>query len=165
MEKTLEVIKNMKRDGIFEDYVIAGDIGTIFYTEPYFCQYLDVLMLLENGQESISAVYDYLQEKGYKNENSHFWIEGVAVRLHPVSNELEETAVINASRKRYRNITVRVCKPEYLIAMFVKRDDIQDLGRVSFLREQTKIDNAALERVLRIHCLYEKYLNRFPLSQ
>jgi len=164
MDKTLKVINEMKKEGVIKDYAIGGSIGTIFYTEPFFCEYLDILFIPSecyNATKSPFYINKYLRGKGYKPNKEYCWIEGVPVKFHPVSNDLEREAVNEASRKKYRSIITRVCKPEHLIAMFVHSDGYGDLTRVAFLSQQSKIDNNLLSKILQYYNLYEKYQKKF----
>ena len=43
MKEVFQVIDAMKREGVIEDYAVAGAVGAIFYTEPFLTMEVDRL--------------------------------------------------------------------------------------------------------------------------
>ena len=46
VKKTFEVLNEMVRDGVIENYAIAGAIGAVFYVEPFATHDIDVLIVM-----------------------------------------------------------------------------------------------------------------------
>jgi len=42
MKKTLEVINELKKEGLINDYAIGGAVGALRWTEPFFTEDLDI---------------------------------------------------------------------------------------------------------------------------
>jgi hypothetical protein len=49
MEKTLQVLNDLVRDGILSCYAIGGAMGATFYAEPALTFDLDIFVLLPHG--------------------------------------------------------------------------------------------------------------------
>ena len=59
MKKTIEILKQMIKEGIIEDYAIGGAVGVIFYTEPTDTKDLDIFILpkfTSHGLVDLSSV-------------------------------------------------------------------------------------------------------------
>jgi len=71
MKKTLEIINELKQNGLIKDYAIGGGIATIFYVEPFFTFDLDVFIIAAKKEKKkniilLSPIFDYLEDKGYQ---------------------------------------------------------------------------------------------------
>jgi hypothetical protein len=87
MKETFEVIEQMKRDGVIEEYAIAGAVGAIFYIEPFNTEDVDILVNLNPSDGllvSLEPIFSYLHEKGYdKLTNEGMGIAGWPVQFLP----------------------------------------------------------------------------------
>jgi hypothetical protein len=45
MEKAFEVISSMHKAGVLEEYAIGGAIATIYYTEPFATNDVDIFFI------------------------------------------------------------------------------------------------------------------------
>ena len=111
MEKTLKIINEMQRDGIFKKYAVAGGIAAIFYIEPITTFDLDIFVILDEDKAkiiSLDPIYQWIDRRGYEVQNEQIIIEGIPVQFIPVYNPLINKAVENASEIKYKNIVVYV---------------------------------------------------------
>ena len=91
MEKTLEIINKMKKEGLFSSYAIGGGIAALFYIEPITTFDLDIFIILPEGTKkiiSLAPIYSWLKQQGYKPDNEQVMIEGIPVQLIPTYNDL-----------------------------------------------------------------------------
>ena len=84
MKGTIKVINQIKENGLIKDYAIGGGIATIFYVEPFLTYDLDVFIIPSEKMEKknvilLSALFDFLKNKGYQWKGEHILIEGVPV--------------------------------------------------------------------------------------
>ena len=82
MEKTLKVINQMRAEGLFSKYAIGGGIATLFYIEPIATFDLDIFIIISETPGllvSLSPLYDWLTQKGYKAEKEQIIIEGIPI--------------------------------------------------------------------------------------
>jgi len=155
MEKTLKVINAMKHAGIIKDYAIGGGIGTIFYTESFHTKDLDIFVYpkIVAGLIRLDDINDYLKSKGYRRAGQYVIIEGVPVDFIPVYDELTQEALKKSITKSFRNIKVKVFRPEYLIAIAIKTARAQDSLKADRIIKQTAINKRLLSGILKRHNL------------
>ncbi len=162
MKKTLEVINELKEKGLIKDYAIGGAIGALKWTQPFFTEDLDILIIpkMETKEKELimlSPIYGYLKKKGYTWKGHWIIIEGVPVDIFP-TDELEKKAVEDAQETEYEGVKTKVIKPEYLIALSIRAFREKDLRKIDMILKQAKVDKRKLNRVLSLHRLTEKFI-------
>ena len=154
MKKTLQVINDMVRDGIINDYAIGGSIGAMFYTEAINTKDLDIFVypqVLTSGLVHLNHIYQYLGKKGYKMKGQFFIIDGVPVDFVIAGDELVDEAIKNYILKSYDHLRVRVMSPEYLIAIALKVRRPQDMRKADMLLMEAPLDRNLLNKILEKH--------------
>ena len=160
MKRTLEVLNELEREGVFTRYAIGGAMAATFYTEPVLTFDLDVFVLLQSsatGLVSLAPIYDALRTRGYKEEQECILIEGVPVQFLPAYNALIEEALAQAREIDYEGVPARVVRAEHLIAICLQTGRAKDRARVAMLREQAHLDHELLADILNRHQLERKW--------
>jgi hypothetical protein len=160
MEKTLEILNKMQAEKLFKKYAIGGAIASIFYIEPLTTYDLDIMIILEDDESSLATltpIYNWLSNKGYKPEKEHIMIEGIPVQFIPAYNELIKEAIEDTEQQNYKDVTTYVLKPEYLIAIMLDTNRAKDRERIVRFLEEGEIDFALLEKILVKFNLNEKF--------
>ena len=171
MKRTLQVLNELERDGVFTRYAIGGAMGATFYTEPLLTFDLDVFVVrsivcsgavsapTSNPPAVIDRRYsEALRARGYsEQENECIRIEGVPVQFLPAYNALLEEALKEAQEIMYEDVPARVLRSEHLVAICLQTGRNKDRERVRILREQAKLDQNFLADVLRRHQLEDKW--------
>jgi len=149
----------MYQKGILKDYAIAGAIATIYYTEPFATQDIDIFFIPpeKEGLILLTPFYDFLLRKGYKTYKEYIMIGNTPVQFIPATTDLEKKAVENAIVVKYRNVDVKVLRPEYLIAIFLQVYRPKDREKLIKLLDQANIDRALLSDILERHHLGKKF--------
>ncbi len=99
MEKTIQIINQLKEEKLIIDYAIGGVIASMFYIEATTTFYLDIFIKINTAKSksvSLSPIYNWLKEKGYHFEKEHAIIEGIPVQFIALYNELTEEAFLNS---------------------------------------------------------------------
>jgi len=160
VKRTLEVLNELEREGVFTRYAIGGAMAATFYTEPVLTFDLDVFVLLQSsgtGLVSLAPIYDALRTRGYKEEQECILIEGVPVQFLPAYNALIEEALAQAREIDYEGVPARVVRAEHLIAICLQTGRAKDRARVAMLREQAHLDHELLADILNRHQLEDKW--------
>jgi len=160
VKRTLEVLNELEREGVFTRYAIGGAMAATFYTEPVLTFDLDVFVLLQSsatGLVSLAPIYDALRTRGYKEEQECILIEGVPVQFLPAYNALIEEALAQAREIDYEDVPARVVRAEHLIAICLQTGRAKDRARVAMLREQAHLDHELLADILNRHQLEDKW--------
>lgn|SRR5262245_27265863 len=128
-------------------------MALVFWSEPIPTFDLDVFVLLpfETPLVSLAPVYDWARRNGYREEAEHIVIAGLPVQVIPAHNKLAEEAVAAAALLDFEGQPVRVIRPEYLIALYLKprARTTRRLERVAALLEEGNVDRGLLEKLLR----------------
>ena len=161
MKRTLQVLNELERDGVFTRYAIGGAMAATFYTEPFLTFDLDVFVVMPQttgGLLTLAPLYDALRARGYsEQENECIMIEGVPVQFLPAYNALLEEALNDAQEIMYEDVPARVLRSEHLLAICLQTGRSKDRERARILREQAKLDQNFLAEVLSRHQLEGKW--------
>ncbi len=160
MKKVIQVINELVSNGIIDRYAIGGATGVIFYTETFNTKDIDVFITPQfttSGIVHLGSIYDYLNKAGYKMEGQYFVIDGIPVDLIPVYNDLTFEALNNSVEQVFENNSVKVFRPEYLLAIALQTGRTQDLIKVELLIKEAELDKNLLEDILKRHILHEKW--------
>jgi hypothetical protein len=162
VERTIEVLNRMREGGVFQSYAIGGGIAALFYIEPLPTFDMDAFVLLAHDPVplvSLSPIYSWLEERGYKAQGEHVVIEGIPVHFIPAYNPLIVEAVREAADKRYGNSTARVLAPEYLMAIMIQSGRSRDRERLIRFMEEAEFSLDLLDRLLTEHGLKGAFEN------
>lgn len=146
--------------GLIKNYAIGGGIATIFYVESILTYDLDVFYCASEEEErltTLSPIYNWLKQKGYKLHREHIIIEGIPVQFIPVYNELIKNAVEEAVEVKYEETKTRIFKPEYLIAVMVQTFRPKDKERIIKIMNEADINRDYLMKILQKYGLKEKF--------
>jgi len=166
LKGTIEVLNELQRDGVFSRYAIGGAMGAIFYTEPFLTFDVDVFVLhplQENehdvrGRRWVDCIGRVVTRPSDREIASQcVVIEGVPVQFLPAYNSLIEEALNQAQDTTYENVSTRILRSEYLVAIALQTGRSKDRERVRILREQAKLDMNLLAAILKRHQLEEKW--------
>lgn len=151
MEKTIQAIEKAQHAGLFSSYAIGGGIASLFYIEPVATFDLDIFIILPESSGpviSLSPIYSWFSDIGYKPSQEQIIIEGVPVQFIPVYNDLVKDGVLDAAEKKYGNTPTRVLKPEYLIAVMLQTYRSKDKERLNKFLQETAINYPLLDSIL-----------------
>ena len=150
----LVALNDMKRDGIVEDYAIAGAMALVFWAEPVPTYDLDVLVFLPEANSpivSLAPIYDWASARGYATSSEHVLISGVPVQFLPSHGPLADEAIESAAALEYEGVRVRVVRAEYLAALYLEPGarTLKRRERAAALREAPAFDVSLFEDLAR----------------
>lgn len=149
----IEAVSRLQDDGIVTVYAVGGAIAMVFWSEPVATYDLDVFVLLPAGSGplvSLSPIYEWAKARDYPIRQEHIVIGGVPVQVIPAHNALAEEAVREAAAIDYEGLSVRVIRPEHLIALYLEPSarTRKRLERVATLLESEAVDRDRLDSIL-----------------
>ncbi len=149
----LAAIERLKAEGVVTEYAVGGAMALVFWSEPIPTFDLDVFVLLPSRSllVSLSPIYDWARRNGHREEAEHIVIAGLPVQVIPAHNKLAEEAITSAALLDFEGQSVRVIRPEYLIALYLEPSarTHKRLERVAALLEEGNVDRELLEELLR----------------
>jgi hypothetical protein len=160
VKRTLQVLNELEREGVFARHAIGGAMAATFYVEPTLTFDLDVFVLLTSppgGLIPLAPIYEALRARGYREEGECVSIEGVPVQFLPAYNQLLEEALREANEVMYEDTPTRVLRAEHLVAICLQTGREKDRERVRLLRAQAKLDHGLLLDVVRRYDLAGKW--------
>jgi hypothetical protein len=165
MEKTLQVLNILERDGVLRRYAIGGAMGATFYVEPVLTFDLDIFVEFPQTAArllTLEPVYEALRARGYTEECECVNIEGVPVQFLPAHNDLLLEALAEAREILYEQTPSRVLRAEHLAAIALQTGREKDRARVRLLREEARLDKDYLLGVLARHGLEARWKQWTP---
>ena len=156
MERTLQVLNAIERDGVISRYAIGGALAATFYAEPILTLDLDIFVVLPEtagGLLTLTPLYNDLRRRGYPEAGECVLIEGIPVQFLPAYNALLEEALAEARETLYERTPTRVLRAEHLVAIALQTGREKDRERIRILKEQAPLDRAYLAAVLSRHGL------------
>lgn len=151
MERALQVLNDLAKEGVIARYAIAGGVGAMFYMEPFLTHDLDVFVELPvtpGGLVTLAPLYEALKRQGYQPEGECLNIEGIPVQFLPAYNALAEEALAEAREAQYGATAVRVLRPEHLAALMLQTGRGKDRQRLASFAREAEMDAAYLQDVL-----------------
>lgn len=149
----LAVLRQLKTEGVIEDYAVAGAMALVFWTEPVATYDLDVLVWLPKTEAaivSLGPLYEWLSARGYSVDSEHVIVHGVPIQFLPAHNTLADEAISDAADLDYDGVSVRVVRPEHLIALYLEpyASTQKRRERAAALAELPTLDRQKLDDVL-----------------
>lgn len=161
MERTIEVLNQLEREGLIRRYAIGGAVAVLFYAEPVLTYDLDVFVLLasedSSGLVDLSPIFRRLAELGHHPDREAVIVAGVPVQVIPAYNALVEEAVASAEEVHFGHAPTRVVGYEHLLAIMAQTGRPKDRERLASLLEQRLPDAMLLDAILRRHALLDTW--------
>lgn len=160
MKKTLQVINRMRKDGVIGQYAIGGAVGALYYLETTSTVDVDIFVVLPetSGQLlTLSPLYSYLQERGFKTEREAVIIGKWPVQFLPPAGPLEEEALAEAVMVDIDGVKTWVMTAEHLVAIALKTGRAKDCARIVSFIKQKAVNKRKLAAVLSRHGLEGKW--------
>ena len=158
--KALAAIRDLKREGVVEEYAIGGAMAVAFWTEPTATFDLDVFVQYASSGllVSLEPIYSWAGMHGYPAKDEHIVIAGIPVQLIPAPDALTSEAIAAAVVLDYDGKPMRVIRPEYLIALALTGSarTRKRMVRAAQLLEEAQLDPALLND------LVQRYNLRLP---
>ena len=160
MEKTFQVLGEMRADGVIGRYAICGAVAAFFYIEPGTTYDLDVFIAWDptaGGPLDIGPIYSYLMRRGYSIEGECISVGGWAVRFLSATRRLTQEALEQAVPVLVGNVPVPIFSREHLMAICLETGRPKDNARLVQFLEQGDIDEAKFVEILTRHELTNKW--------
>lgn len=160
IERTLAVVNRMLTDGVIENYALGGAVAAIFYTEPIDTQDVDIFVQIKTSGSDLTIlapIHDYLLGRGYQPKAEHIYIEDFPVQFLPTFNALTDEAVMEAQEFELNTLSVRIMRPEHLVALMLDTGRLKDYLRINMFLQSDAVNRERLQDVLRKHGLNQKW--------
>ncbi|MBL8669564.1 MAG: hypothetical protein JNK11_02825 [Alphaproteobacteria bacterium] len=160
------ILNDMVADRVVDLYAIAGAVAAANYVEAAATEDIDVLIEFAASPGrlvSLAPVLDWLRRRGYaEHRKEGVVIEGWPVQFLPVADALDREALAEAASAEVARagkpaVTVRVLRPEHIVAICLRVGRTKDHLRVVQFLEEGRVDLASFADVLRRHGLHQRW--------
>ena len=154
----VRAVQDLIDRGIVSNYAIGGAIGGLFWDEVISTFDLDIFVMLTDQKGlliDLGPIYAWATERGFPQSKEHITISGIPVQLVPAPNPLSEEAIAQAAEIQLDGTTIRVMRPEYLIAMWLTppANTGNRKERAAKLRQSPHVDEGRLDELLKRYAL------------
>jgi hypothetical protein len=158
----LEVMNDLLKEHLLEDYAIGGGIAVLYYTEPVLTYDFDVICVFPQSGVLVdpTPVFTYLKGKGYLfGEEDRVNIEGIPVQFIPVSEGLVEEAIKNAKNVTISGVQTKILTVEYLVAIMLQLNRPKDRAKIDLLinNDEVSVDMSKMQQILTTYGLTKKW--------
>lgn len=161
MKETLQVINQMRADGVIGLYAIGGAVAATFYLEPLATVDIDIFVsfrqIPEDSLISLSPIYEYLQARGHKTRGEYIIIGGWPVQFLTPGHPLGEEALAEAVETEVEAVPTRVMTAEHLTAIALQLGRAKDHVRVLQFVESGVLNSGRFQSILNRHSLQGKW--------
>jgi hypothetical protein len=162
MKAALEIINDMRDEGIIDRYAIGGAVGATFYMEPIATMDVDIFISFKGQQPagsliSLSPIYAYLQSRGCEIRGEYIVVGDWPVQFLPTSDALSEEALAAAVMTELEGVSIHVMTAEHLVAIALQLGRAKDHARVVQFVDSDSLDRQALNEILQRHDLTAKW--------
>jgi len=167
VKETLELINQMRADGVISEYAIGGAVGATFYLAPAATVDLDLFVTLPAEGTlliSLSPIYEYLKSRGGMEQDEYVVIKEWPVQFLTPGNALQEEGVKQAVSTNVEGVPTRVISAEHLVAIALETGRAKDHTRILQFVEQDAVDREKLKDIVERHGLstmWSRFEQRF----
>jgi hypothetical protein len=158
----IRVINQMQADGVIGKYAIGGAVAAAFYDVEVASTYdIDIFIPFENipgsSLASLSPIFTYLINLGYKPDGAHIIIENWQVQFLPADDALYREALLQAIETEVGVVKTWVMTAEHLMAIALRTGRGKDLIRIGEFVQHEAYNANELNQILKRHNLVEKW--------
>ena len=159
MKQVAQLLNEMRRAGVINDYALFGAGAQMRYTEAVATLDVDILVSLPNPDklDALQPIYEYCSRQGFVPEGEAIRVGAWPVQFVPVFSSLTQEALEQAETADFEGVPFRVVGAAHLgvIALSVGRP--KDLTRILALLESGSVDQTTLARMAERYGLTEAW--------
>jgi hypothetical protein len=158
MRELIELIDEMLRENIVQNYAVFGALAQMRYTEAVVTMDADILVGVENDSIAVlSPIYAFCKDRGYLPEGEAIRVGAWPVQFIPAFDALSRDAMEHAEPGDIDGLNVRVVRADYLAAMALKVGRAKDKLRILALLENAAVTPAEIEKLAKQYQLEEQW--------
>jgi hypothetical protein len=159
VKEAIRVFNQLRDERIIADYAIGGGAATLFYTEPFFTEDVDVFVHLVTRDKliSLTPIYERIAALGGSVSGQYVRIGDANVQILVPPSDLEVEAIERARTETFGGLPVKVFGPEYLIAIYLRVSRPKDKLKAELLANQATLDHQVLNDLLERYLLIDAW--------
>lgn len=168
VREVIDVINQMRRDGVIESYAIGGAVGATFYLEPAATLDIDLFVAMLTDPQALiidpRPIYNYLTSRGYMVDGEYIIVEGWPVQFLIPPGPLVEEALRAAVEIDIEGIPAMAFSAEHLAAIALQTGLAKDKARLLQFIEVGATQAETFEGIVTHHGLaatWDTFKNQF----
>jgi predicted nucleotidyltransferase len=163
MQKVIQTLDEMVRDGVIEDYVIGGATALLYFSIPHFItEDVDVFVYLKNKPTSsiidVSPIYNYLLTKrSARVEGEYVIVDGFPLQFLTPYDDLSKEAFADAIHITAENMRFKIFSLEHSMAIMIQLGKEKYIERLRTLVRYRLFDEPKLNSLLERFSLTSKW--------
>jgi len=162
LREVIEVLNQMRADGVVDRYAVGGAVGATFYLEPVSTLDVDVFIELHAQSTSflvdLSSIHEYLENRGGAREHEYIVYADTPIQfLLPEADSLTSEALAEAVEKDIDGLPVLVFTAEHLAAIALQTNRSKDKTRLVQFIDEGALDMDRFKEILKHHNLIERW--------
>jgi len=148
MRELIELIDEMLRANVVQNYAVFGALAQMRYTESVVTMDADILIGVEDDSIAVlSPIYAFCRERGYLPEGEAIRVGAWPVQFIPAFDALSRDAMLLAEVGDIDGLAVRVVRADYLAVMALKVGRAKDRLRILALIESDAVQSVEIENL------------------
>lgn len=160
MKRTIQILNDLVKNKIVNEYAIAGGMAHFYYIEPSVTYDLDLIVNLSvkgNPLAPLSDLYKWADENNFQTENEHIVIGGIPVQFLLAYNELVNEALLNRNEITLFDESTFILSAEYLMAIMLQTGRATDYERLIRFFDEADYDDNKLMNIIEKFGLLDNY--------
>ena len=159
MRELIELIDEMLKAGILENYAVFGAVAQMRYAEAVVTMDADILVGVSDTSIAVlRPIYAFCKEHGYLPEGEAIRIGAWPVQFIPAFDDLSADAMECAEQADIDGLPVRVVRADYLAVMALKVGRAKDKLRILALLESEATANGEIATLAEKYGLTDKWI-------
>ena len=143
MKQVAELLNEMLRARVIQDYAVFGAVAQMRYTEAVATLDADILVSVPEPEalDVLAPLYDFCRQRGYHPEGEAIRVGDWPVQLIPAFSPLTEAALPDPENAEFEVSHLRVEPAHYLPCNSLSVGSAKDFERVLAVRESGAVSD------------------------
>ncbi|MBK6765358.1 MAG: hypothetical protein IPG71_03275 [bacterium] len=161
-----DVFDLLQREGFITSWALGRGVATIFHSEPFYTEDVDVFVELtgESALVNMRPIYDRLSQMGIVAQGQYVIIAGSSVQIIIPPDALEAEAMREAVEMETGSGIARFFRPEHLACIYLRLGRPKDKTRLVLLLKDKKFSHDRFLDISKRFDLEQKWLEYQKLS-
>jgi hypothetical protein len=166
VKELAQLLNEMQRMGVIQDYALFGATAQMRYTEPVATLDADVLVAVASSDrlDVLDGIYEFCTTKGYRPEGEAIRVGAWPTQFIPAFSPLTQEAMERAETADFEGVSFRVVRADYLAVIALSVGRAKDLTRILALLESGSVSREAIKTLAARHGLavaWQRFESKF----
>jgi hypothetical protein len=166
VKELAQLLNEMQRAGVIQNYALFGAVAQMRYTEPVATLDADVLVAVPAADrlDVLSGIYEFCAAKGYRPEGEAIRVGAWPAQFVPAFSPLTQEAMEQAATADFEGVACRVIQADHLAVIALSVGRAKDFTRILALLESGSASRESIASLAARHNLtdaWHRFESRF----